>query len=365
MSVVDLQGHRKVLAGDFVSLQGLAWSPKGDELWFTATEGSELNMLRAVDLRGRGRVITAAPVRLHLQDVAPDGRVLLSSELMRWQIGTVDSKTGQQRDLTAFQWPEIEAISHDGNMILLNSFDITTDANYRLYVQRTDGSPPVLIGEGAGSGFSSDAKWVTAVDPTHPERALVIATGVGETRTLHAPAGLHYLGATLLPDGKQLLLSMVGTGGSPRSALQDLDSGEVRPVGPADRYVPTLTYLMHPGPSPDGKYCILTDGKVHYWLQPLDGTNGREITGIQAGEIVLEWHDDSNSVFVSRLIGSDAEIYTLNLTTGQRKLWARFSPADKTAVAGNPWLVITPDGAHYGYMVQRLYSTLFLADGLR
>jgi hypothetical protein len=70
-------------------------------------------------------------------------------------------------------------------------------------------------------------------------------------------------------------------------------------------------------------------------------------------------------LFVSRPVGSDAEIYTLNLTTGQRKLWARFSPADKTAMAGNHWLVITPDGSHYGYMVQRLYSTLFLADGLR
>lgn len=365
VSVVDLQGQRKVLAGEFVSEQGLAWSAKGDEIWFTATEGSELNALRAVNLRGRSRLVLAAPVRLHLQDISPDGRVLLTSELMRWQIGVIDSKTGQRRDLTAFQWPEIEAISRDSGLILLNSFDITADANYRLYVQRTDGSSPVQVGEGSGAGFSADGKWVVAIDPAHQERLSVIPTGVGEARTLQAPPGLHYLGAAFLPNNHQLLISLVGSGKSRQSALQDLDSGQVRQVGSEGRYVPTAVTLMAPGPSPDGKYCILTDGEDHYWLQALEGSSAREIHGVEPGERLLEWHDDSNNVFVSRKDGADADIYTLNLTTGQRKLWTHFSPADKTAAVRNNWLIITPDGSHYGYMVQRIYSTLFLADGLR
>jgi len=274
-------------------------------------------------------------------------------------------KSGRQRDLTTFQWPEIEAISNDGSMILLNSFDISTDANYRLYVQRTDGSPPVQVGEGAGTGFSPDANWVTAVDPTHPEKLSVIPTGIGETRTLRAPQGRQYVGAALLPDGKQILISTIGSGDAAQSALQDLDSGSVRSIGPAGWYVRTYVGLMFPGPSPDGRYCILTDGKNHYSLQPLDGAKGREIQGINTGETFMGWHDDSNNLFVSRPVGSDVEIYTLNLVSGQRKLWTRFSPADKTAVAGHGLMVITPDGAHYGYMVQRIYSTLFLADGLR
>ena len=365
ISVVDLQGHRRVLAGEFSSEQGLAWSPKGNEIWFTANEAGEPSALRAVDLQGRRRVVTAAPIRMRLQDIAADGKVLLSSELMRWQVGTGDSKTGRQHDMTAFQYPQVIAISRDGSTILLNSFDISLDANYRLYVQRTDGSPPVQVGEGTGTGFSPDAKWVTAIDPTHPEKLLVIPTGVGETRTLQAPQGHYYVGAALLPDDKQILISTVGPGGAPQSALQDLESGSVRRIAPAGRYVAAFIGLLYPGPSLDGRYCVLTDGKDHYWLQPLDGATGREIPGISAGERLMEWHDDSNNLFVSRPIGSDVEIYTLNLTTGQRKLWTRFSPADKTAIAGHSSMVITPDGAHYGYMVQRIYSTLFLADGLR
>jgi hypothetical protein len=54
----------------------------------------------------------------------------------------------------------------------------------------------------------------------------------------------------------------------------------------------------------------------------------------------------------------------LNLTGGERKPWKRFSPADKTAVAGITKIRITSDGIHYGYELQRIYSTLFLADGL-
>jgi len=65
---------------------------------------------------------------------------------------------------------------------------------------------------------------------------------------------------------------------------------------------------MTPGPSPDGKYCVLTDDKDHYWLQPLNGVDAREIQGVNPGDLLLEWHDDSNNLFVSRAVHSDVEI---------------------------------------------------------
>jgi hypothetical protein len=34
--VVDLSGHATTIAGPFTSEQGLAWSPDGKEVWFTA-----------------------------------------------------------------------------------------------------------------------------------------------------------------------------------------------------------------------------------------------------------------------------------------------------------------------------------------
>jgi hypothetical protein len=81
--------------------------------------------------------------------------------------------------------------------------------------------------------------------------------------------------------------------------------------------------------------------------------------------MVVQWHGGSSHVFVARSIGSDTEIYDLDLANGQRKLWTKFSPPDRTALIGNSWLLMTPDGSKYGYMVQRIYSTLFLAHGLK
>ncbi|HKS73374.1 MAG TPA: protein kinase [Terriglobales bacterium] len=364
VSIVDLQGNRQVLSEQFTSEQGLAWSASGKEIWFTASKFGEPSVLRAVNLKGQARVVNAGPARMHLQDIAPDGKVLLSSELLRWQTGVADAKTSRQTDLTAFQWPLVEAISHDGSMILLNSFDISTNTNYRLYVQHTDGSPPVLIGEGAGTSFSADNKWVAALDPTDVHNISLIPTGIGQTRRLRAPAGQQYLAAALTPDAKHLLVIMAGSGSAPIVALQDVEDGAIRPVGSSGRSIENFVGLLFPGPSLDGRYCIQVDSEHRHWLQPLDGGPAREIHGLNAGEIILEWHGDSNNVFVAKLTSSDVDIYTLNLTNGQRKLWTHFSPAEKTALVGKVSLVITPDGAHYAYQLQRIYSTLFLADGL-
>ena len=57
-------------------------------------------------------------------------------------------------------------------------------------------------------------------------------------------------------------------------------------------------------------------------------------------------------------------IYNLSLATGESKLWTRFSPSDKAAIVGLRRPIITPDGAHVLYVVQRIYSTLFVARGI-
>jgi hypothetical protein len=55
----------------------------------------------------------------------------------------------------------------------------------------------------------------------------------------------------------------------------------------------------------------------------------------------------------------------MNLASGQQKVWTHFSPTDKTAMITMRHPLITPDGAHALYAVQRIYSTLFVAKGIR
>jgi serine/threonine protein kinase/Tol biopolymer transport system component len=365
VSVVDLQGHRRVLTQDFESTQGLAWSRNGEEIWFSASDSAELNSLRAVDLRGRSRRVDAGPARMHLQDISEDGQLLLSTEVVHWQIGIGDSKSGHLQDLSAFEYEVLGGVSNDGQMISVNSFDIAGDTSYRLYLQRSDGSTPVLVGHGAAAGFANDGKWICAVDPAHPENLFIVPTGIGEVRTLHAPAGRYYAGAAFFQDGKRILITTIASGQSPQSAVQDLDTGSVRVIGSSERSVIALVMNLFPGPSPDGKYCIEGDGKGNYWLQPTEGEGARKISGIGADEKIINWHGDSNNIFLSRQDGANVQVFNLDLASGRRTPWTTFSPQDKTAMTSNSLLLITPDGAHFAYEEHKIYSTLFVADGLR
>jgi hypothetical protein len=52
------------------------------------------------------------------------------------------------------------------------------------------------------------------------------------------------------------------------------------------------------------------------------------------------------------------------LATGARTLWVRFSPVEKAGIRGKD-ILFTPDGSRFAYVVRRINSNLFVADGLR
>ncbi len=97
------------LTHDYGSVQGLAWSPTGSEIWYTAAEsGGSARSLHAVDLAGHDRMLYRVPGALRLQDVARDGRVLFVHELIRAGIlGHVPGESGE-RELAGWTGPFTE-----------------------------------------------------------------------------------------------------------------------------------------------------------------------------------------------------------------------------------------------------------------
>jgi Tol biopolymer transport system component len=364
----DLQKQRRVLTQEFSSEQGLAWSPSGEEIWFSAVaveSGTHSRPICAVNLQGKFRVVAGAPIYLQLQDIAADGRVLLTTVTTTTSVGTGETKSGRVHELSGVVHRWISGISADGSVILVNGFDTNKNNSYQLYLQSAEDAPPVLLGEGGGAGFSPDSKWAIAVDVPRPDTLFIIPTSVGDSRTLHAPAGRQYSGAAFFPDGKRLLISTKATGQETESAVQDLDSGAAHAFGQPGRHLPTSGLRLFPGPSPDGRLCVETDGAGRHWLQPIEGGGeAKEITGINPAERIIGWHGDSNNLFLADPTGADAEIYNLNLVTGARTLWFRFSPADRNGIR-NKDILFTPDGSRFAYVVLRINSDLFVADGLR
>ena len=76
LGVVDRQGAQVVLSKGWTWGGELGWSPRGDEVWFTASKGGWAPSLYAVDLAGHERVLLRLPGWPRLLDVSPEGRVL-------------------------------------------------------------------------------------------------------------------------------------------------------------------------------------------------------------------------------------------------------------------------------------------------
>ena len=81
---------------------GLAWSPSGNEVWFTAHAPRQTwpATLHAVSLSGVDRTVQRAPDWLVLHDISADGRVLLSRNTIRINIACQAPGDARERDLS-------------------------------------------------------------------------------------------------------------------------------------------------------------------------------------------------------------------------------------------------------------------------
>ena len=71
----DGKEQERKLASGWQSLQGILWSPAGDEIWFTSTKAGGADNPRAVTLSGKLRTLTNVPGGMWLQDLR-NGTVL-------------------------------------------------------------------------------------------------------------------------------------------------------------------------------------------------------------------------------------------------------------------------------------------------
>ena len=57
LAVVDMAGNKKMLSSQWFTIQGVAWSPDGKEIWFTASKSGTDRTLYATTLDGKQRIV--------------------------------------------------------------------------------------------------------------------------------------------------------------------------------------------------------------------------------------------------------------------------------------------------------------------
>ncbi len=356
VAVVDLAGKRRTLSGGWVTALGLAWNRNGEEIWFTAFRQAIGRALYAVTLSGQERLVTREAGMLTLQDISPDGRVLMTHDQVRRGILSLAPDQPRERDLSWFDRSLAGDLSADGKALLFHEGGEGSAPGYAVYLRQTDGSPAVRLGEGVALALSPDQRWALCRQLTTPEQIFLLPTGPGEPKPIRHE-GVEYRSGRWFPDGRHMLL--LGNPPGERHRLRNYlleEPNAVRPITPEG-----ISGLLI---SPDGKL-VAAGPAPKTALYPVEGGDPRPIPGLLPGDVLLQWSADGRALFLTQRAELPARIYLLFLSNGRRELWKELAPPDSAGIYYVYPVLVTPDGKSYAYTYRRILSDLYLVEGLR
>jgi Tol biopolymer transport system component/predicted Ser/Thr protein kinase len=358
IAVVDLSGKKKTLSTGWETAWGLGWSPNGTEIWFSSTRLGYGRYLSAVNLSGKERLLAREPGTLTLQDVARDGRVLITRDVPRVGMVGMTAGSSKERDLSWLDWSAPKDLSLDGKKLLFTESGEAGGENYSTYLRGTDGSPAVRLGDGLSFALSPDQRWVLSGLPKPPVQFNLLPTGAGESRELTHDQ-INRLWARWFPDGKRLLFSADEPGKGVRLYVQDVSGAPAKAI--TNQGVNGSLIAI----SPDGKQVALVGADQKPSLLTVYSGEIRPIPGLDAGEAPIAWTSDGRSLFVYRLGEVPTTVNRLDLATGRKRLWKQLVPPDVSGVTDISSVLITPDGNNYVYEYGRTLSDLYLVNDLK
>ncbi|HEY2796542.1 MAG TPA: hypothetical protein VGK26_01520, partial [Thermoanaerobaculia bacterium] len=362
------EGAPRVLSAGWTTVRGLAWSPDGGEVWFTAASVGGSRALHAVSLSGRRRLVLRVPGALTLHDVSCDGRVLLAHEHAREGIAGVspgDATGRAERDLSWHDWSRPVDLTADGTAVLFDETGEGGGASYAVYLRATDESPAVRLGDGHALALSPDGRWALSTPQSEPAQLVLLPTGPGTPRGIPTGAFDAILRAAFLPGGERLILSANEPGRALRLYVQPVAGGAPRAITPENVGADWAV-------SPDGLRVVAADERGELASYPVDdadaGAGGQPvpIPGTAPGDAPIRFSPEGRSLYVlARGNGAACAIERLDLATGRREPWRAITPPDPVGVYAVPRLLLSADGASYVYAYVRLLDDLYLVDGLR
>jgi hypothetical protein len=359
--IYDRSGKRVASSDAWGSLEGLAWPPRGSEVWFTATRAGADNTLNALGLDGRARLVLAGTGRLVLHDVAPDGRVLLESATLRGEMLFRHQGEAEDRDLSWLDFSAAVALSPDGRRVFFYESGQGGGSDYMTFVRGTDGSLPVRVGAGRACSLSRDGQWALVVNLRQPDHVSLIPIGPGEPRQIRIAGGVEHEQAGFLPDGKLLFVTTREANGRRRTWLVGLDGRNPRPLAlPEGRALFSDTFTA------DGTKVVLPcpDSKKGPCLVPLDGGQPTPVPGARPEWRAVGWDDRGRLYLRDRARRMPETLWRLDPVSGRAEAVAELAPRDRAGAQGIAGVVVSSRGDAWAYNVLRRLSDLHVVTGV-
>jgi Tol biopolymer transport system component len=357
--LVPLDGKPRDLTGIWADAEGLAWHPHGREVWFTAARVGLDRALYAVDLGGTVRLLARIPGSLTLHDIAADGRVLLTRDLMRMPMRGLGAGAGEERDLSWYDWTFANAITPDGKTVFFNESGEGGDRSYAAFLRPMSGGPAVRLGAGAPTAVAPDGASVLVL--TQDSRAVLqVPIGAGSPRTIPTE-GIDPIDAVWHPDGRRIFVSGTVKGSGGRWYMIDLANGSRRAVTD-EGVLPRRAAVSH-----DGRWLAAGQtGRIVFF--PLEAGAKWSLAGSDTTHLMvpLQWAPDGRSLLYMPMQEQfPRRVYRLDVRTGANTLVREVRPPDSTGVAWAGGFEITPDARYYAYSYAQMLSDLYVVRELR
>ncbi len=311
--VIDVTGTQLLASSPQAGIEGVAWSPDGEEIWF-----SNGPVMMGLDRAGKERVVLRGDTRLVLADVRA-GKILVAPSDVRLKMFT-GPLGGPYREVGWFDSSEIESVSADGTAIAFVEAAGTGQNHngYAQFLKRGD-QPPALIANSYFLALLPDASAAIAIaGPTSLRR---IPTGVGTPTEI--PLGpiksLDTSGRVAISWSGRFVLVRDGEA-EPKLWRIDLEKATQVAVGPARGSSSAI--------SPDGQTVAVTAPAGGIELVSLAGGAARAISG-PAAEVPLSFTADGAAVFVMHLANDTIEVDLIDVATGTRTGWTRIAPEQR------------------------------------
>jgi hypothetical protein len=164
----------------------LAWRADGKGLLFTSYSSAGTTLSER-SLSGAARDLERFPSVAVLEDVAPDGTILLL--FLEGQSHVASLKPGRPglRDLSWLTAPDMKDLSSDGRTLLFNDFEAEVSGAQPYVVMReTDGKPAKVLGPGLAVALSPDRR-TAALTSGDRRKLFLVPTGAGTTEEVPLP----------------------------------------------------------------------------------------------------------------------------------------------------------------------------------
>ena len=354
LDVVDVNGGRKTLSRNWASIEGLAWSPNGKQIWFTAARHAG-QQVYVETLSGQLRQMAAMAGSLRLEDIAADGRMLLVRDDARRRMTEVERGQKNKQNISWLDGSELRGLSADGKTVLFDEAGEAGGVEQAIYVRRIGAGDPTRLAAGRALALSPDGKQVLAETPEPDRDLVVLPTAGGATVNLPKIAVSHDW-AAWLPDGKRFVFLGRESGQGLRLFVENAEGGLPRAFSPAG--VGGSAAL-----SPDGNRVAAMGPDGKGYLYPVDGGAVPTFRGLTPEDTILGWSRDGYALYVAE--GTlPVAVFRMSLATGRKTPLWQLAPANTAGVTHLDAIRVTPDGKFCAYSYRRTFSYLYLAQGL-